>query len=70
MNTNTIINTVDIGHRCYGTDFNMNRLAIRAIPAYTSSHIVNLDPEGKLIDRGCRKTRWLLKVQISSPVKV
>jgi hypothetical protein len=31
--TNTIINTVDIGHRCYGTDFNMNRLAIRAIPA-------------------------------------
>jgi hypothetical protein len=28
-----------------------NRLAIRAIPAYISSHIVNLDPEGKLIDR-------------------
>ena len=49
--TNTIINTVDIGHQCYGTDFNMNRLAIRAIPAYTSSHIVNLDPEGKFIDR-------------------
>ena len=49
--TNTIINTVDIGHACYGTDFNMNRLAIRAIPAFTSSHIVNLDPEGKLIDR-------------------
>jgi hypothetical protein len=49
--TNTIINTVDIGHRCYGTDFSMNRLAIRALPAYTSSHIVNLDPEGKFIDR-------------------
>ena len=49
--TNTIINTVDIGHRCFGTDFSMNRLAIRAIPKYTSSHIVNLDPEGKLIDR-------------------
>jgi outer membrane protein assembly factor BamB len=29
----------------------MNRLAIRAIPAYTSSRIVNLDPEGKFIDR-------------------
>jgi hypothetical protein len=49
--TNTIINTVDIGHRCFGTDFNMNRLAIRAIPVFTSSHIVNLDPEGKFIDR-------------------
>jgi hypothetical protein len=29
--TNTIINTVYIGHQCWGTDFNMNRLAIRAI---------------------------------------
>jgi outer membrane protein assembly factor BamB len=29
----------------------MNRLAIRAIPAYTSSHIVHLDSKGKLIDR-------------------
>jgi hypothetical protein len=25
--TNTITNTVDIGYLCYGTDFNMNRLA-------------------------------------------
>ena len=49
--TNTIINTVEVGHKCFGTDFNMNRLAIRAIPAYTSSHIVNLDSKGKLIDR-------------------
>ena len=29
----------------------MNRLAIRAVPKYTSSHIVYLDPEGKLYDR-------------------
>jgi outer membrane protein assembly factor BamB len=29
----------------------MNRLAIRAIPRFKSSHIVNLNPEGKLIDR-------------------
>ena len=29
----------------------MNRLAIRAIKASTSSHIVYLDPKGKLIDR-------------------
>jgi hypothetical protein len=36
--TNTIINTVDIGHKCWGTDFNMNRLAIRAIQN-TSSYI-------------------------------
>jgi hypothetical protein len=49
--TNTIINTVDIGHRCYGTDFNMNRLAIRVVPKYSSSYIVYLDPEGTLIDR-------------------
>ena len=49
--TNTIINTVDIGHKCFGTDFSMNCLAIRAIPRYTSSHIVNLDSKGKLIDR-------------------
>ena len=49
--TNTIINTVDIGHRCYGTDFNMNRLAIRVVPKYLSSYIVYLDPEGTLIDR-------------------
>jgi len=47
--TNSIRNTVDIGYQCYGTDFNMNRLAIRVIP--TSSHIVYLDPKGKLIDR-------------------
>jgi hypothetical protein len=26
--TNTIINKVDVGHGCYGTDFTMNRLAI------------------------------------------
>jgi hypothetical protein len=29
----------------------MNRLAIRAMPRFKSSHIVNLDSEGKLIDR-------------------
>jgi outer membrane protein assembly factor BamB len=51
--TNSIINTIDIGHRCYGIDFNMNRLAIRVIqlPVPTRSHIVYLDPKGKLIDR-------------------
>ena len=51
--TNSIINTIDIGHRCYGIDFNMNRLAIRVIQLHvpTSSHIVYLDPKGKLIDR-------------------
>ena len=38
--TNTIINTVDVGHGCWGTDFNKNRLAIRAIPKHTYSHIV------------------------------
>jgi DNA-binding beta-propeller fold protein YncE len=48
--TNTIINTVYIGHQCWGTDFNMNRLAIRAIQN-TSSYIVYLDHKGKLIDR-------------------
>ena len=46
--TNTIINTVDVGHKCWGTDFNRNRLAIRV---FTSNHIVYLDPKGKLIDR-------------------
>ena len=49
--TNTIINTIDIGHECWGTDFNMNRLAIRVIQPPTSSHIVYLDPKGKLIER-------------------
>ena len=49
--TNTIIKTVDIGHECFGTDFNMNRLAIRAIPKYTSSHIVYVDPKGNVIGR-------------------
>ena len=49
--TNTITNTVDIGYLCYGTDFNMNHLAIRVIQPPTSSHIVYLDPKGKLIDR-------------------
>ena len=49
--TNTITNTVDIGYHCYGTNFNMNRLAIRVIQQPTSSHIVYLDPKGKLIDR-------------------
>jgi DNA-binding beta-propeller fold protein YncE len=48
---NTITNTVDIGYPCYGTDFSMNRLAIRVIQKSTSSHIVYLDPNGKLIDR-------------------
>jgi hypothetical protein len=37
--------------RYYGIDFNMNRLAIRVIQSPTSSHIVYLDPKGKLIDR-------------------
>ena len=49
--TNTITNTVDIGHKCWGTDFNMNRLAIRVIQPHTSSHIVYLDSKGKVIDR-------------------
>jgi hypothetical protein len=49
--TNTIINTIDIGHECYGTDFNMNRLAIRVFPKNTLSYILCLDPKGKLIDR-------------------
>jgi hypothetical protein len=49
--TNTIINTVDIGHECWGTDFNMNRLAIRIISSSTRSHIVYLDHKGKLIDQ-------------------
>ena len=48
--TNTIINTIDIGHACYGTDFNINPLAIRVIQPQ-SHHIVYLDPKGKLIDR-------------------
>jgi hypothetical protein len=39
--TNTIINMVDIGHECWGTDFNMNRLAIRAIQN-TTSYIVGI----------------------------
>jgi hypothetical protein len=47
---NVIINTVYIGHQCWGTDFNMNRLAIRAIQN-TTSYIAYLDPRGKLIDR-------------------
>jgi hypothetical protein len=37
--TNTITNTVDIGHKCWGTDFIMNRLAIRVIQPHTSSHM-------------------------------
>jgi outer membrane protein assembly factor BamB len=49
--TKTITNTVDIGYPCYGTDFNMNRLAIRLRQPPTSSHIVYLDHKGKLIDR-------------------
>jgi hypothetical protein len=49
--TNRIINTVDIGYRCYGTDFTMNRLAIQALPKFTSSHIVYLDPKSQLIDQ-------------------
>jgi hypothetical protein len=51
--TNTIINTVDIDHQCYGTDFNMNLLAIRVIQLQepTTDHIVYLDPKGKWIDR-------------------
>jgi hypothetical protein len=49
--TNPIINTVDIGYLCYGTDFNMNRLAIRVMQQPASNHIVYLDPKGKLIDR-------------------
>jgi hypothetical protein len=49
--TNTIKNTVDIGHECWGTDLNVNRLAIRIISNSTRSHIVYLDHKGKLIDR-------------------
>ena len=49
--TNTITNTIDVGHECWGTDFNMNRLAIRVIQLHTSNHIVYIDPNGKLIDR-------------------
>ena len=49
--TNIITNTVYIGHQCCGTDFNLNRLAIRAIQDSTSSHIVYLDHTGKLIDK-------------------
>jgi hypothetical protein len=48
--TNTITNTVDIGHKCWGTDFTMNRLAIRVIQRPTSNHIVYLHHKGKLID--------------------
>ena len=63
--TNAIINTVDVGHGCWGTDFNMNRLAIRAIPKYTHSHIVYLDSKGKWIDRinilGSNSTRISLR---------
>jgi hypothetical protein len=33
------------------TNFNMNRLAIRVVQQPTSSHVVYLDPKGKLIDR-------------------
>jgi len=49
--TNTIINTVDIGRECWGTDFNMNRLAILSMQTSTSSHIVYLDLKGKVIGR-------------------
>jgi DNA-binding beta-propeller fold protein YncE len=49
--TNTIINTVDIHHACFGTDFILNRLAIRTIGLYTSSHIEYLDLKGNVIDR-------------------
>jgi hypothetical protein len=48
---NRLPSTVDIGYLCYGTDFNMNRLAIRVMQPPISSHIVYLDPKGKLIDR-------------------
>jgi hypothetical protein len=51
VTTNTIINTVDVGYYCWGTDFNMNRLAIRVFPKNTLSYILCLDPKGKLIDR-------------------
>ena len=49
--THRIKNKVDIGHECWGTDFNMNRLAIRVIQSPTSSRIVYLDRKGKLIDQ-------------------
>ena len=48
---NRIINTVNIGHECFGTDFTMDRLAIQTLPVYTSSHIVYLDPTGRLLER-------------------
>ena len=49
--TNTILNTVDVDHVCWETDFNKNHLAIRAIPKYTYSHIVYSDFKDKWIDR-------------------
>jgi len=49
--TNRIKNKVDIGHECWGTNFNMNRLAIRVIQSPTSSRIVYLDRKGTLIDQ-------------------
>jgi hypothetical protein len=49
--TNTIMITVDIGRECWGTNYNLNRLASRVMQPPTSSHIVYLDPNGKLIAR-------------------
>ena len=49
--TNRIMNTVDVGHECCGTDFIMNRLAILVIPTFTITHIVYLDPKGQFINR-------------------
>jgi hypothetical protein len=52
----------NIGYLCYGTDFNMNRLAIRVMQPPISSHIVYLDPKGKLIDRvNIPARRFMLK---------
>jgi hypothetical protein len=39
--TNTITNTVDTVHGCHGTDFNMNRLAIRVLQLSTSNNMTS-----------------------------
>ena len=49
--THRNINTVNVDNSCYGMDFNMNRLAIQAVPEFRSSNIVHLGPKGQLIDR-------------------
>ena len=62
--TNRIINTVNVCHSCWGTDFTKNRLAIQALPTYTSSHIVYLDPKGQFIDRVNISTKFSRKISL------